>query len=268
MQNLSGDSGAFTPVEVYNLPSIGQLFQYGRAAWAVVMRLFMVTTKPVVLTTDVVTRRNMGERYLTTLSAWGGFLLILGVTWLTSKVSGTSSYSYDYYYERSTFHPAVSPALIWSVGVLWMICYVAGYAYNRVFIEWRKYKNIPWHSYCYGEWSLRKPAPWIQRLILVGLAVLFWALHLYLFAGLMLLSIHFSILTEREIANRLRAAILDIHDQRIASEHLQQALDCRPANETEGFVLSLPKYVAEFARKTFLRPAEAGRPVVSKGTPV
>lgn len=234
------------------MPDVNGLANVASRTYAITVRIMMVLFKPIVLTTDLFVRKNFGERYLTSTAVFSGWLVILvvlnlqGVTLWMSDPSSSADW------------PQPTPANVaWViVGNLWLWGYVVMALVARRGIRARNKAHRLWHSYCMGEWRVRFLSSGLQRLILAGAGVLMLVVGIKLMGALLIFSLYRSFLQEAAVAKRIWEAVLDVNDRKIEAERLQEALDQKPAEESDGLLLPMSPAIAEHARRSFLGKSE------------
>jgi hypothetical protein len=238
------------------VPNFNSLSQVGARSYQWTSWFFYVFTRPVVVTTDILLRKDMGERYLTPLVAATGAVLIGAATKGSAMIVEAAAYR--------TYPPTKPWPLtpIWMIGVLWLLAYFIGVGLNTLAIRKREAAGVRWHSYCNGDWRLPRFSPSMQRLLLFLLSLLLVWLGAYPLGILLSWSTLQSITVEGQIARRMRNAVLDVRDDEIANANLQAALEQRPAAQSEGLLIPLPKKLADMALRQFVRPAEQASPLL------
>lgn len=204
---------------------------------------------PVALTTQVLFRRDFGERYFTNVRAIIAAGLIGAATFisatmpiLTPRLRGLIPYEY--------FTTPAKPWVVWSAGGLWLLVFLLTWYEERSRLRDRYEAGELWHSRCTGvlrdDGLLSSGTQFVASVLMLLVAVV---LRLDLLLALLLCSLVSSSLMDAALKKRAWNAVLDSLDARIESEHLANAIDKRLAPEKlEGLQLPLPAYVAPAAR--------------------
>jgi len=240
--------------------------QIGAVISAVIAGLMMLLARPFVLVTQVLFRRDLGERYFDILQAMLSLVLIVAATAATVATSGPTSsvvpqygaYGEVHYQTQINADSRTTPA--YAIGIVWVVAFLAASAWHfRVAIP-RRYRNgIMWHSRSDGVPRLPAITESLEVVILIALTVLAYWFKLEGFAVLLTFSVLTTIMSNAKKKAELYNRVLDAIDGQIESEWLGKAIEERltPKN-AHGLDATLPVYVSDAYRqkvaKMFKRP--------------
>lgn len=224
----------------------------GTAIGNAITYLFLFLTRPLVLLTQVFYRKNMGERYLTPLSASGGLALLALVTAGSEYLIGSKTHiGADYSGRRTTaIEYALNPNIAYGVGITWIVAFLAAYVQHHFAVRKRYATGERWHSLNSGVprvAGLRDPAQYALTSA-ASAACFYFGLHGY--GGLLCLSLVLGILSDQAARRRFWNSVLDTIDAQIEAENLGKAVAERlsPA-KVEGLEAPVPGFVSEEWRK-------------------
>jgi hypothetical protein len=225
-------------------------WRLGNQIAQVLSRIFFLLTRPLVLVTQVLFRKQMGERYFTPLQAGFSAALILIANAVTVIVCNPLWQNDYYYYPNSPAH--VRAAFAGIVGDLWFIVFllITGWHF-RVTVPRRRKQDIRWYSRSDGLPRLPIPAFWgidqvqcqllFEVAVVVVLAIAAFCLRFYGFGVLLALSALITYAADAEERKRFHQRVLDAADGEIESQWLAEAIERRLSpDKTEGLKVSLP----------------------------
>lgn len=225
--------------------------QIGAAIGAAIAGLMMLLARPFVLVTQVLFRKELGERYFDVIQVYLSLLLIIVATAATiwsADVSYNSSYGF---YFRHTLESDFITTAGWVFGILWTVAFMAATAWHFYFTLPRRGRGgIMWHSRSDG-------IPWFPRItevlevVIIGaLMVLAYWFKLEGFAVLLTFSFLTTIGTNAKKKAESYNRVLDAIDGQIESEWLGKAIEEKltPSN-AHGLNAPLPAYISNDYRK-------------------
>lgn len=244
--------------------------EIGRATGQAFLHLFQAIARPLTLTTGVFFRRNFGERYFTIpqvimaaavvlLAALATQAVGLGNVWPKANAPSDS-------FSVSPMRNAQPPVAVsrhsqgyegWIVGLIWVAALAGAAVEQAQEMRRRDHAGRRWHSYSPGV----PRAPWCDTLgaslITIAAATAFWWFGLYAFAGLAVISMMLSLVTEHAARRALWNKMLDVIDAQIESDQLQRAVDEHAGPmQNEGLTLALPARARkQFSSATAAKPA-------------
>lgn len=219
--------------------------------------VFIMLIRPLILTTRVIIRKDLGERYLTPLNAMVGAILIVGAAWMTVampvKIETVVADRWGMPTRSLVIEDRATAAYV--IGGVWAVLYLVGLIDHRIRLRNRYANGIRWHSRCSGVPRLPNAREWAVYVAAGGIAFLGFYNHLPLLAVLLVGSIAFAILEDGHAAAEFWGRVLDAVDGQIESENLGKAVKDRlTPDRAEGVHAPVPGYVKDAYR---LRVAEA-----------
>lgn len=232
------------------------------AAW-----IFFAFSRPVVLVTQVLLRKDLGERYFTVAQAALSILLILAAInapiWIAKLDRGSSPSGYYDNYGNYYSRPVPSSPLISTantvIGVLWIIGFAVASLWH-FFVVAPRLRDELWHSRCDGVPRLAFQNILVELVVLLILACIFLWTHVYGIGTLLALSFVLTAAADIHARKALYNHILDARDSKIDSEFLGKAIEDNLARaEAHGVNASLPAHVSMAYRRKlaeyFKKPA-------------
>lgn len=216
--------------------------QIGEAFGKAIGHFFFLFSRPLGLVTQVVFRKDFGERFFTTTQALGAYLLIVAATVVTvlvpvpplsSLVAGTVVVPPE----------AVRQTAVW-IGVAWSAVFCLAHLQQSLGVRRRHKLGERWHSRCMGvpRISFIFEAP--QYILGFGLIV---AAAYYGYAGfaiLLMVSVAQTAAADRWAAKEMYNRVLDSIDSEIESKNLSEAVRNRLSpKQAEGLIVRLPKRI-------------------------
>lgn len=217
--------------------------------------LLLSFVRPLATMTEVLYRRDLGERYF---ALWN---VIVGVFWLilaSIPLTPFRHFTYDYYDAPVSRRWNFAATFNIVVGVLWLIAFLWACWRERQSLHRRYREGIVWHSYSHGTSFLDDRIPETYHgFIVLGFGALIAYLGAYVPGGLLIVSGYLSNQMRANEMTRFHHQVLDALDARIESENLSTAImqRSRPQN-TEGFTAPLPAYVSVKFRERFIQKAK------------
>lgn len=181
-----------------------------------------------VMSVVVFLRRGFGERYLSWLNLYFGYLVIGPIVWLSSLMSASTV--------AGVFAAKMLSILWWG--------FIGLSLYHR-FVIWRRDRaGEGWHSLYRGHSWIRLPfiaddvmKKWVEPLSVMLLGYIMTAIDRPVSLWLMISG--FALLVHEQIAFYAeRQRFLDIRDAQIEAQYMQAALVGKPVEETQGFVIA------------------------------
>lgn len=240
-------SPLFSGVEPFGEPA-AQAQQFAKVVGRVLLLILQALIAPAVTTTQVMLRRQLGERYFTGWNLVAGAGLIMAaapLSLVTRRYIDVSDLIY--------------------VGLA-MVAWLGGFVYFGVkhFADVRhRYRDGQvWHSRCSGvsriDFPLPKQIPMeaveIAGVMLIGLICCF--IGLLGFGLLLIASGNMAWLSWSISAMEFKTKILDSIDSQIESENLAAAVvERRKPKDTVGFEAPVPAYIPQAFRERFVHGA-------------
>lgn len=229
--------------------------QVGRVSGFVMQAI----TRPVILLTRSLVRRDLGERYSSDTHFAVGLLLVAGATAAACFVD-VNSFTTEVRFP-GTHNDRATAAIV--IGGLWLFGLVAARILHKGGLKARYSRSeiAPWHSYCSGvpRWERMPDRGWFLVMGLAGIGLIFLGLPLF---GLLLLWSGYAAETEDRAAKaRMWATVLDTLDAQIEARQLTETIrEIKSPQEAEGLEAPLPAYVSPGFRRKLAETLENTRP--------
>ncbi|MBL0869733.1 MAG: hypothetical protein IBJ18_04060 [Phycisphaerales bacterium] len=231
---------------------LGKAVDDGTRIGRIFASVFFLLVRPIILTTRVMLRKDLGERYVSQQNALVGALLIAAGMWLTAAIPVTtevvgqnewgSSVRLLVREDRST--------VSYIIGSVWLVMYAAALLDHRVRVRRRYANGVRWHSRCAGVPRLSGTGEWAMIVALGGLAYLGFYFHLPFFAALLTASLVLALAEDGHAAMEFWNRVLDAVDGEIEAENLGKAVkDCLSPDRVEGVHAPTPAYVKDEYRR-------------------
>lgn len=237
-------SQLFSGVEPFGEP-VAQARQLAKVAAQALLLILQALIAPAVTTTQVILRRQLGERYFTGWNLFAGAGLIVSAAPLSLLTRR--------YIDVSDFIYVGLPMVAWLGAFLYFG--VTHFADVR-----RRYKDgNAWHSRCSGvsrwEFALPRQLPMmaveIAGVMLIGIICCF--IGLLGFGILLIVSGHMAWLSWSISSMEFKTKILDSIDSQLESENLAAAIvERRKPKDTAGFEAPVPAYIPQAFRERFV----------------
>ena len=237
---------------------LGSSYRQGIAIARAFAGFVAIISRPLSLTTQVLFKKNMGERYFATWHAVVALGLIGLAGWAclqdTKATTGTVKNAFGESY-RINQAARITPTRVYVAGGLWAGAFVLAAVIHRARITKRYQRGTLWHSRCSGEPLHPGLRDWARYLATGGLAVAANWQKLEPMMMLIVASLIATILADEYERWLFYNAVLDAVDGQIEAENLSKAVEKRLTPiEAGGLVTPMPAYVSDLGRK---RMAEA-----------
>jgi hypothetical protein len=221
--------------------------------------LLAALVRPLAVVTEVVFRKQMGERYFHVIHSMAGAVLIF--------LSGIPFWHTDFalyalshpavafqYYNRWPAGAALTMYVAWGwLAAFYVFCFLHGRA-----IKARYRAGLRWHSYCYGIPRFAGLPVILERILPLAAAAALIYYGAYSPAVLLVISTYISYMTRVREAAQFQGRVLDAVDMQIEAENLSNAVLQRLTPEqAEGVVAPLPAYVSDKCRELFVGKKKA-----------
>jgi hypothetical protein len=234
--------------------------QKERANTQVLLGVRATDIRPAATLTEIVFRKNMGERYFTLWNVIAGFGL-LQVFSIPLGVPTPSPAGHDV---LGQFYPAQSdfPRMIWVLTFMgWHVALLLYWGLHAWSVRQRYKAGGRWHSRNVGVKRFPFLPVWFEKALPIVAGLFIWqACQVPGFGILMILSGVISIMLRANEASLFWERVLDVIDGQLEQEYLAKAVMERSnPKETEGYTAPLPAYVSQKFRQQFLEAAGAIR---------
>jgi hypothetical protein len=224
---------------------------------AVATWLFYAFARPIVLVTQVILRKDLGERYYTQVQTLLCVGLLLLATFGPSIVdpygSGGGRSYYNPYTGVTTYEraPQQNPTTAYICGDIWLVLFAVASSWHYwVSLRLRRKAGGQWHSRSNGLPRFPQQNLFYELALIGLLAGVAFVEHVWGIGILLSASFLLTAAAERHARQELYNRVLDAVDGQIESEWLGKAIEQRlsPA-QTQGLSASLPAHVSDTYRK-------------------
>jgi hypothetical protein len=221
----------------------------GNAFGNAFQRMLNLFARPIVLSTQALFRKDMGERFLDPNQAFLTIVVIIVATGV-SFLSGLEGYrDPNNPFARSVPDARTTISLI--VGAVWLAGFIAAVAWHfRVTLPKRGRDSILWHSRSNGVPRVPGITLPIELAIVWALSFLAFFAGLFGFGVLLFVSALFTLQSDLYLKTEFYNRVLDAIDSQIESEELGEAIERKlsPA-QARGVQAWMPAHISDDYRK-------------------
>lgn len=231
--------------------------EYGRMIAQILIGVFFVLTRPICLVSQVLFRRDFGERHLTGFTALGGAALIGVATGVSVLMVDRNNVPWGGLESSSLPSGRIVPMVI---GGVWLLLFVAGVKEQAYRVRSRHRMGVRWHSWNSGVPRVSSMTGGVEMVLGIGLGIVMCFLGVPLLGLLMIFSAIHSAMNDAHAMSQFYNRILDTIDGQIEADNLTKAIEYRlEPTQIEGLLATLPTSMSKDFRSKIVRAIDEQR---------